>query len=321
MTYSKIIGTGSYLPEKILTNFDIEKIVETSNDWIIERTGIEQRHVAAEHETALSMAEKAALEAMAAANLEPADIGMIVIATTTPEKMFPSTACLLQQRLGISGCAAFDLNSAACAGFMYALSIADQYVKSGTVKNALVIGSEVMSRVIDWTDRSTCILFGDGAGAVVLGASKTPGILSTHLHADGTYKDVLSLPISLGKPMDVEQELYLKMAGNQLFKLAVNILGKLFDETLAANAVDRADVDWLIPHQANIRIIEAMAKKLDLPLERVAITLKEQGNTSSASIPLALDKTIREGRIKHGDMLLLEGFGGGLAWGSALIKY
>jgi 3-oxoacyl-[acyl-carrier-protein] synthase-3 len=321
MTYSKLIGTGSYLPEKILTNFDIEKIVETSNDWIIERTGIEQRHIAAEHETALSMAEKAALAAMATAQLDPADIGMIVIATTTPEKMFPSTACLLQQRLGISGCAAFDLNSAACAGFMYALSIADQYVKSGTVKNALVIGSEVMSRVVDWTDRSTCILFGDGAGAVVLSASKTPGILSTHLHADGTHKDVLSLPISLGKPMDVEQELYLKMTGNQLFKLAVNILGKLFDETLAANAVDRSAVDWLIPHQANIRIIEAMAKKLDLPLERVAITLKEQGNTSSASIPLALDKTIREGRIKHGDMLLLEGFGGGLAWGSALIKY
>lgn len=321
MTYSKILGTGSYLPEKILTNFDLEKIVETSHDWIVERTGIQQRHIASAEETALSMAEKAALNAMAAAKISPADIGMIIIATTTPEKMFPSTACLLQERLGIAGCPAFDLNSTACAGFIYAVSIADQFISRGLIKNALVIGSEVMSRIVDWTDRGTCVLFGDGAGAVVLGASDEPGIFSTHLHADGTYKDVLTLSISLGKPIDVEEELYLKMEGNQLFKVAVNILGKLFDETLAANSLNKSDVDWLVPHQANIRIIQAMAKKLDLPMERVAISLDKQGNTSSASIPLALDNAIREGRIKRGDLLLLEGFGGGLAWGSALIKY
>jgi 3-oxoacyl-[acyl-carrier-protein] synthase III len=321
MAYSKILGTGGYLPEKILTNKDLEKIVETSSDWIVERTGIHQRHIAAEYESALTMSEAASRQAMETAGLKPEDIGMIIIATTTPEKMFPSTACLLQQRLGISGCPAFDLNSTACAGFVYALSIADQYVKSGAVKNALVIGSEVMSRVIDWSDRSTCVLFGDGAGAVIIGASDEPGILSTHLHADGNFKDVLSLSISLGKPIEVEEALFLKMAGNQLFKLAVNILGKLFDETLAANSLKKSDVDWLVPHQANIRIIEAMAKKLNLPMDKVAITLHDQGNTSSASIPLALDSAIRDGRIKRGEMLLLEGFGGGLAWGSALLKY
>lgn len=321
MTYSQILGTGGYLPEKILTNADLEKIVDTSSDWIVERTGIHQRHIAAEHETSLTMAEKAGRAAMAAAGMAPEDIGMIIIATTTPEKMFPSTACLLQQRLQIANCPAFDLNSAACAGFVYALSIADQFIRNGSVKTALVIGSEVMSRVLDWNDRSTCVLFGDGAGAVVLGATDKPGILSTHLHADGTYKDVLTLPISLGKPMDVEQELFLKMSGNKLFKLAVNLLEKLFDDTLAANSLTKADVDWLVPHQANIRIIEALAKKLDLSMDHVAITLHDQGNTSSASIPLALDKAIRDGNIKRGDMLLLEGFGGGLAWGSALIKY
>lgn len=321
MVYSKILGTGSYLPEKILTNADLEKIVDTSSDWIIERTGIHQRHIAAEHESALTMADKAARQAIETAGLNAKDIGMIIIATTTPEKMFPSTACLLQQRLEISGCPAFDLNSTACAGFVYALSIADLYIRSGTIKSALVIGSEIMSRVVDWSDRTTCILFGDGAGAVVLGADKSPGILSTHLHADGAYKDVLSLSVSLGKPIEVEEALFLKMTGNQLFKLAVNILGDLFDETLSANGVTKADVDWLVPHQANIRIIQAMAKKLNLPLEKVAITLQDQGNTSSASIPLALDNAIRDGRIKRGEMLLLEGFGGGLAWGSALLKY
>jgi 3-oxoacyl-[acyl-carrier-protein] synthase-3 len=321
MVYSKILGTGAYLPEKILTNADIEKIVETSSDWIVERTGIHQRHIAAEHESALTMADKAARIAIESAGLSPRDIGMIIIATTTPEKMFPSTACLLQQQLGIAGCPAFDLNSTACSGFVYALSIADQYIRGGSIKNALVIGSEVMSRVIDWSDRSTCVLFGDGAGAVVIGAASEPGIYSTHLHADGTYKDVLSLGVSLGKPIEVEEALFLKMTGNQLFKLAVNILGDLFDETLAANSMTKADVDWLVPHQANIRIIQAMAKKLNLPMDKVAVTLHDQGNTSSASIPLALDFAIRDGRIKRGEMLLLEGFGGGLAWGSALLKY
>ncbi len=321
MTYSQILGTGSYLPEKVLTNFDLEKMVDTTNDWIVERTGIKSRHIAAAHETALTMAEQAARAAMTTAGVAPKDIGMIIIATTTPEKMFPSTACLLQERLGIAGCAAFDLNSTACAGFMYGVGIADQFIRNNKIKYALVIGSEVMSKILDWTDRTTCVLFGDGAGAVLLGASDKPGILSTHLHADGTHKDVLSLGVTIGKPIDVEEALYIQMSGNQLFKLAVNILGDLFDETLAANQMEKSAVDWLVPHQANMRIIQAMAKKLDLPMERVAMTLEDQGNTSSASIPLALDKAIRDGRIKHGETLLLEGFGGGLAWGSALIKY
>ncbi|MCD6039925.1 MAG: fabH [Gammaproteobacteria bacterium] len=321
MGYAQIIGTGGYLPEKILTNFDLEKIVDTSHEWIVERTGIHQRHIAAAHETSLTMAENAAHVAMNAAGIMPAEIGMIIVATTTPEKTFPSTACLLQQRLGIAGCPAFDLNSTACAGFVYALSIADQFIRQGAINNAMVIGSEVMSRVVDWSDRTISILFGDGAGAVILGAAEQPGVLSTHLHADGTHKDVLFLPNHIGNVTDVDTELYMQMNGKQLFKLSVNILGHLFDETLAANNLKKSDVNWLVPHQANIRIIEAMAKKLDLPMERVAITLNEQGNTSAASIPLALDKAIRDTRIKRGDMLLLEGFGGGLAWGSALIKY
>lgn len=319
-TYSQVIGTGSYLPEKILTNFDLEKIVDTSNEWILERTGIKQRHIVAAHESALTMAEAAARKALEAANTTAEEIGLIIIATTTPEKMFPSTACLLQERLGIAGCPAFDLNSTACAGFVYALSIADLFIREGKAKKALVIGSEVMSKVIDWTDRTTCVLFGDGAGAVVLGASETPGILSTHLHADGNHQNVLMLPIGLGKPVEVES-MFVKMSGNQLFKLAVNILGQLFDETLAANSLEKNQIDWLVPHQANMRIIQAMAKKLDMSMDRVAITLDEQGNTSSASIPLALDKAVRDGRIKRGQLLLLEGFGGGLAWGSALIRY
>lgn len=321
MIYSKILGTGSYLPEKVLTNADLEKMVDTTDQWIVERTGIHRRHIAAADETSMTMAEQAGRQAMAAAGIRAEDLGMIIIATTTPEKMFPSTACLLQQRLGIAGCAAFDLNSTACAGFVYALTIADQFIRNNHMKYVLVVGSEVMSRIVNWSDRTTCVLFGDGAGAVVLGPSSEPGILSTHLHADGTHKDILSLNLSLGKPMDVEKDLYIQMAGNPTFKLAVNILGELFDETLAANNLDKKDIDWLVPHQANIRIIQAMAKKLDLPLERVALALEDQGNTSSASIPLALDKAVRDGRIKRGDMLLLEGFGGGLAWGSALVKY
>lgn len=311
MTYSKILGTGSYLPEKILTNFDLEKMVDTSNEWIIERTGIKQRHMAAPHENAATMAEAAGRVALETAGIKPEDIGMIIVTSTTPELTFPSTACLLQERLGIAGCPAFDLNASACAGFIYGLSIADQYIRTGVIKNALVIGSELMSRVIDWSDRSTCVLFGDGAGAVVLGASSEQGILSTHLHADGTHKDVLFL--SAKEPV--------KMMGNQLFKLAVNRLGDLFDETLDANGLAKSAVDWLIPHQANIRIIQAMAKKLELPMERVAITLDHQGNTSSASIPLALDEAIRDGRVQRGHLLMMEGFGGGLAWGSALVRY
>jgi len=321
MKYSKIIGTGSYLPNKVLTNFELEEMVETTHDWIVERTGIHERRIADETETPVYMAEMAAKDAMEKAGITAKDIDLIIIATTTPEKMFPSTACMLQQRLGIGGCAAFDLNSTACAGYIYAISIADKYIKSGACKNALVIGSEVMSKVVDWSDRSTCVLFGDGAGAVILSESDEPGILSTHIHADGTHKDVLSLNASIGKPFEVEKALYVQMKGNQLFKLAVNLLGKLFDETLEHNNLQKSDVDWLVPHQANIRIIQSMAKKLSLPLERVAITLDKHGNTSSASIPLALDKAVSLNQIKRGDMLMLEGIGGGLAWGSALIKY
>lgn len=318
MTHSKILGTGSFLPEKIITNFDLEKMVDTTNEWIVERTGIRRRHMAAENENAVTMADAAGRNALDAAGLKPSEVDMIIVTSTTPYMMFPSTACLLQERYGIAGCPAFDLNSSACAGFIYAFSIADQYIRTGTIKNALIIGSEIMSRVVDWNDRSTCVLFGDGAGAIVLGASKEPGILSTHLHADGTHKDVLYLPLSSGRSPTLES---VKMMGNQLFKLAVNILGDLFDETLAKNNIQKSDIDWLIPHQANIRIIQAMAKKLDLPMDRVAVALDTQGNTSSASIPLALDKTIREGRIQRGQMLLMEGFGGGLAWGSALVRY
>lgn len=318
MTYSKILGTGSYLPESIMTNADMEKKVDTTDAWIVERTGIRQRHMAAENETAASMAEAAAIKALAAANLKATDIDMIIVTTTTPTMMFPSTACLLQERLGISGCAAFDLNASACAGFMYIMSIADQFIKTGAAKNILLVGSELMSRLVDWNDRTTCILFGDGAGAVVLGPSDEPGILSTHLYADGAHKDVLFLPLSYGKIPNIET---VTMVGSQLFKLAVNILGDLFDKTLAANNMDKSQIDWLIPHQANIRIIQAMAKKLDLPMDRVAITLDTQGNTSGASIPLALDKSIRDGKIKRGQMLMMEGFGGGLAWGSALVRY
>lgn len=318
MMYSKIIATGSYLPKKVLTNFDLEKMVETSHDWIVERTGIYQRHVLGEDENVASMAEQAARQALETAGLKPTDVGMIIVSSTTPSMVFPSTASLLQARLNISGCPAFDLNASACAGFMYALSIADQYIKTGAIKNALVIGSEAMSRIIDWQDRSTCILFGDGAGAVLLSASKEPGILSTHLHADGNHKDVLFLPIGTSRSPNIET---IQMKGNQLFKLSVNILGDLFDETLAANQLEKSDIDWLVPHQANIRIIQGMAKKLNMPMDRVAITLDKQGNTSSASIPLALDLAVRDGRIQRGQLLMMEGFGGGLAWGSALVRF
>jgi 3-oxoacyl-[acyl-carrier-protein] synthase-3 len=264
------------------------------------------------------MAELAARQALETVGMLPDEIDMIIVSSTTPHMVFPSTACLLQERFGIAGCPAFDLNASACAGFMYAFSIADQFIRTGMIKNALVIGSEVMSRIIDWQDRTTCVLFGDGAGAVILGASPEPGILSTHLHADGTHKDVLYLPLGSAKTPNLES---VKMMGNQLFKLAVQKLGAIFDETLTANNIQQSDIDWLVPHQANLRIIDAMAKKLNLPLDKVTVTLEKQGNTSSASIPLALDGAIRDGRIQRGQILLMEGFGGGLAWGSALVRY
>lgn len=319
MTYSKILGTGSYLPEKVLTNHDLEKMVNTSHDWIVDRTGIEQRHIAADHETAASMAEIAALKAIKAAGIEATEIGLIVLGTATPDRTFPSTACLLQHRLGITEGAAFDV-VAACSGFIYAMSVADQYIRAGTNKKVLVVGSEVLSRITDWTDRNSCVLFADGAGAIVLGASEEPGILSTHIHSDGKYADLLSC----SNPVNNQAEYlapYITMKGNEVFRVAVKTLSRIVDETLEANNLQKSDVDWLITHQANIRIIQATAKKLNMPMEQVVVTVNKHGNTSSASIPLALDIAIRDGRVKRGQTIIMGAFGGGFTWGSALIKY
>lgn len=321
-TYSRILGTGGYLPEKVLTNHDLEAMVETTDQWITERTGIKKRHIAADGETTCDLAEQAARQAMDAAGIGPADIDLIIVATTTPDRVFPSTACLLQERLDIHGCAAFDIQ-AVCTGFVYALGVADKFIKSGSHRHALVVGAETMSRILDWTDRGTCVLFGDGAGAVVLGASNEPGILSTHLHADGQYKDLLSTTggTSEGYAKGSNGKAHVTMQGNEVFKIAVNTLGRIVDETLAANLMEKTDIDWLVPHQANIRIINATAKKLKMHTDRVVVTVAEHGNTSSASVPLALNEAVRDGRIKRGETILLEAFGGGFTWGSALIKY
>lgn len=322
MSYARITGTGSYLPEKILTNQDLEKIVDTTDEWITERTGIKKRHVAADGETTCDLAEQAARAAIEAAGITTADIDLIIVATTTPDRIFPSTACLLQERLDIHGCAAFDVQ-AVCTGFVYALSIAEKFIKTGDAKTALVVGAETLSRVINWKDRSTCVLFGDGAGAVILQQSDEPGILSTHLHADGQYKDLLTVPagISENPEMLANGEAKVVMLGNEVFKVAVNTLGRIVDETLAKNNLSKSDIDWLIPHQANIRIISATAKKLKMDMAQVVVTVDQHGNTSAASIPLALDQAVRSGRIKRGETLLLEAFGGGFTWGSALLKY
>jgi len=316
--YSRISGTGGYLPEKILTNHDLEEMVETSDQWITDRTGIKKRHVAAEGETTCDLAEKATHAALDAAGIGCDEIDLIIVATTTPDRVFPSTACLLQERLGIHGCTAFDIQ-AVCTGFVYALSVADKFIRSGTHKNALVVGAETLSRIVDWSDRDTCVLFGDGAGAVVLSASDEPGILSTHLHADGRYKELLST--SGGVSEGLNGEVYITMQGNEVFKVAVNTLGRIVDETLAANNMQKSDVDWLVPHQANIRIIKATARKLKMSMDHVVTTVQEHGNTSAASVPLALDVAVRDGRIQRGDTLLLEAFGGGFTWGSALLRY
>ncbi|MCG6971439.1 MAG: ketoacyl-ACP synthase III [Gammaproteobacteria bacterium] len=322
MKYSRIIGTGGYLPETILTNKDLERMVDTSDEWITDRTGIKKRHVAAKDETTCDLAEHAAKAAMQAAGVHANDIDLVIMATTTPNQVFPSTACLLQQRLGIHGCAAFDVQ-AVCTGFIYALGVADKFIRCGSAKNALVVGSETLSRIVDWTDRGTCVLFGDGAGAVVIQASDTPGILSTHLHADGQYKDLLTVPYGISEGYEEMQQgkAFVKMQGNEVFKMAVNTLGRIVDETLHANQMQKSDVDWLVPHQANIRIIAATAKKLKMSMDHVVVTVQEHGNTSAASVPLALDVAIRDGRIQRGDTLLLEAFGGGFTWGSALIQY
>ncbi|HLA74445.1 MAG TPA: beta-ketoacyl-ACP synthase III [Gammaproteobacteria bacterium] len=320
--YSRISGTGGYLPGKVLSNADLEKMVDTTDEWITERTGIRKRHIAAPGETTCDLAEAAARQAIEAAQIDTAAIDLIIVATTTPDRIFPSTACLLQQRLGIQGCAAFDVQ-AVCTGFIYALSIADKFIRTGSAKCALVVGAETLSRITDWTDRNTCVLFGDGAGAVIIEANAEPGILSTHLHADGQYQDLLMVPVGVSQGYDALQngESQIKMLGNEVFKIAVNTLDRIVDETLEANQLDRSDVDWLIPHQANIRIIAATAKKLKLPMERVVVTVADHGNTSAASVPLALNVAVRDGRIKRGDTLLLEAFGSGFTWGSALLKY
>ena len=320
--YSRIAGTGGYLPEKILTNVDLEKLVETSDEWIRERTGIEQRHIAAEGQTTCDLAEQATLRALDMAGIDATQIDLIVVATTTPDKTFPSTACLLQQRLNIHGCPAFDVQ-AVCSGFVYALSVADQFIKTGMCKCALVVGAETLSRITNWEDRNTCVLFGDGAGAVLLQASEQPGILSTHIHADGEHEELLHVPSGVSKlpPTDAIAERTMQMKGNEVFKVAVNTLSRIAKETLDANNMQKEDIDWLVPHQANLRIIKATAKKLKLRDDQTVITVNKHANTSSASVPMALDEAIRDGRIQRGQTLLLEAFGGGFTWGSALIKY
>lgn len=320
MTYSKIIGTGGYLPEKEVTNFDLEKQVDTSHEWIVDRSGIESRHIASPGQTSSVLAEKAARAALESAGISAEELGLIIVATTTPDKVMPSTACILQSYLNVPGIPAFDI-SAACAGYIYGLSIADQYIRNNQIKYALVVGAEVMSSVLDWNDRTTCVLFGDGAGATVLAAADEPGILSTHIHADGNYKDALFIPSGLPGQRKADDNPYVNMSGREVFKFAVNALEDIVNETLQANNIQKSEIDWLIPHQANIRIIAATAKKLDMPMDRVILTIANQGNTSAASIPLALDTGVRDGRIQRGQKLLMEAIGGGFAWGSALIQY
>jgi 3-oxoacyl-[acyl-carrier-protein] synthase III len=319
MRYSKIVGTGSYLPEKVMTNRELEKLVDTSDEWIVIRTGIKQRHIAAEDEKASDLALQASLRALEAAEVSAQDIDLIVLATTTPDQIFPSTACALQAKLGIRNCPAFDVQ-AVCSGFVYALGCADAMVRSGSYRNALVVGAEIYSRILDWSDRGTCILFGDGAGAAVLTASDAAGIFSIHLHADGAYRDMLAVPGGVSKG-EVCGRPYLVMDGQVVFKFAVNALEEAAREALAANKMQPSDVSWLIPHQANIRIIDALAKKLGIGMDRVVATVDRHGNTSAASVPLALDLAVRDGRIKSGDIVLLEGVGGGFTWGSALLRW
>ncbi len=316
--HSRIAGTGSYLPAKILTNKDLETSVETSDEWIFSRTGIRQRHIAAGDEFASDLALVASRRALEAAGVAAGDLSLIIVATTTPDMVFPSTACILQAKLGAKNCPAFDLQ-AVCSGFVYALATADQFMRSGQYQTILVVGAEVYSRILDWEDRTTCVLFGDGAGAVVLQRSDTPGILSSHLHADGSHAGILSVPgsVSGGK---VSGRPLLQMEGNAVFKFAVRVLGEVAEEALAFNHLEKSALDWLIPHQANIRIIQATAKKLGLPLEKVITTVDRHANTSAASVPLALDVAVRDGRIRAGQLVMLEGVGGGFTWGAVLVR-
>jgi 3-oxoacyl-[acyl-carrier-protein] synthase-3 len=316
--YSRIVGTGKYLPERILTNADLEKMVETTDEWIKSRTGIEHRHIAAEGELTSDLAHKAALAALESAGLTPGDIDLVLVGTTTPDLIFPNVGCLVQEKLGIRGCPAFSLE-AACSGFLYGLVVADQFIRLGSARRALVIGAETMSRIIDWTDRETCVLFGDGAGAVILEAAETPGIIYSTLGADGRYRDLLYA--SSGVSLRQREGAALRMKGNEVFKVAVKTLENLVDDIVEKSHLEKGEIDWLIPHQANIRIISATARRLELPMERVILTVREHGNTSAASVPMALDTAIRDGRIERGDLLLLEAFGGGFTWGASLIRY
>jgi 3-oxoacyl-[acyl-carrier-protein] synthase-3 len=318
MIYSRILGTGGYLPERVVTNAELETIVDTSDAWIRERSGIERRHLVRDGETCSDLADRASRLALEAAGIGAQDLDLIVVATTTPDQYFPSTACILQRRLDIHGCPAFDVQ-AVCAGFVYALSIADKFVRTGSARHALVVGSETFSRILNWEDRGTCVLFGDGAGAVVLGAADSPGILSTHLHADGAYKEMLEIPGGIGNGDYANNRVTMK--GNEVFRFAVTNLSKIVDETLDANGLTKADIDWLIPHQANLRIIQATARKLQLPMNRVIVTVGDHANTSAASVPLALDRAVRDGRVQRGQLLLMEAIGGGFTWGSALVRF
>ena len=322
MIYTRIAGTGSYLPEKVVTNADLEKTMDTSDEWIRERTGINKRHIAAEGETCSDMGIAAATKAIGMAGIEVTDIDLIIVGTTTPDKVFPSTACIVQRKLGIHGCPAFDVQ-AACSGFVYALDLANRMIQTAGATTALIIGSEALSRVTNWQDRTTAVLFGDGAGAVILQASKEPGILATHIHSDGQYADLLEVPAGISSGYDAvrAEEAYIQMNGNAVFRRAVATLGSIARETLDGHGFNKSDVDWLVPHQANLRIIKAAAKKLDLSMDNVVVTVDEHANTSAASIPLALDTAVRDGRIQRGQLLLFEAFGAGFTWGSTLVRY
>lgn len=319
MKYSRIIGTGSYLPARALSNKELEKIVDTSDEWIRERTGIGSRHIAAENEVTSDLALKAAERAIEAAGIEREEIDLIILATSTPDMIFPSTACLLQAKLGVTQGAAFDMQ-AVCSGFVYALATADKFIASGQSRCALVVGAEIFSRILDWKDRRTCVLFGDGAGAVVIKASDEPGILSTHLHANGAYSGILCVPGSVAAGHVIGNP-FVHMEGQAVFKQAVKVLGQVAREALSTNGLEGSDLDWLIPHQANIRIIDATAEKLGLRPEQVVRTVERHGNTSAASIPLALDEAVRDGRVQRGHHILFEAVGGGLTWGAALLRW
>jgi 3-oxoacyl-[acyl-carrier-protein] synthase III len=322
--YSRIIGTGSQLPERVVTNKDLEKIMATSDEWIRSRTGISERRLVSAGETTTTLALESCRKAIAAAAIDPQEIDLFILGTTTPDLIFPSSACLLQKQLGLRDVGAMDIN-AACSGFMYALSVADKFIRCGEARRVLVCGAETLSKLINWNKRDTAVLFGDGAGAVVLEASEEPGILSTHIHADGNYADLLATNVGVSCGFDGIEEnegrAEIIMKGNEVFKVAVRTLGRMVEETLGANNLKKSDLDWLIPHQANYRIIAATAKMLDMDLDQVVVTVDRHGNTSAASVPLALDEAVRDGRIQRGDMLLLEAFGGGFTWGSALIRY